>query len=191
MVLDSYLAMLEKMKDECILPQFQSVLVTGPFLSKDDKEFILERACHLGIHAFDFFPEMETLLAASDMVVCMGGYNTICEIISSNTMALVIPREHPRKEQYIRASLFSRENLVDFIQWSQINESNLKEKIFYMLENRESFHEAMSKFEMSGIANICKRISKFSSDRNGNNKNTDIMHGTERLSPNFGNLHLQ
>ncbi len=190
LVLDSYLTMLEKMKVQNILPPFQSVLVTGPFLSKDDKDLILGRACQLEIHAFEFFSDMETLIAASDMVVCMGGYNTICEIISSNTLSLVIPRESPRKEQYIRAKVFSRENLVDYIKWNQVNESNLKERILHMLDNRESFHKAMSNFEMSGIAKICKRISEFSSDRNENKNNTDIMHGTERLSPNIGNLHL-
>ena len=40
-VLDLYLKMLEKMKEQSILPPFQTVLVTGPFLSKNDKDLIL------------------------------------------------------------------------------------------------------------------------------------------------------
>ena len=70
-VLDLYLKMLEKMKEQSILPPFQSILVTGPFLSKNDTDEILERAADLGIQAYDFFPEMETLIAASDIVVCI------------------------------------------------------------------------------------------------------------------------
>ena len=69
----------------------------------------------LGIQAYDFFSDMETLIAASDIVVCMGGYNTLCEVLSSKTMSLVIPRETPRKEQYIRAQAFHREHLIEFI----------------------------------------------------------------------------
>lgn len=191
LVLDSYLKMLETMKDQSFLPPFQSLLVTGPFLSKDNKDSILDRACRLGIHAFEFFPDMEALISASDMVVCMGGYNTICEVISSKTMSLVIPREFPRKEQFIRAKVFNSRNLVNYIQWSEVSACVLKEKILHMLENKGSFHAAMSNFEMSGITTICKRISRFRSDRNGNKSDTDTMHDIERLSQNIGNLYLK
>ena len=85
--------MLEQMKEERILPPFQTILVTGPFLSKDQKDAILERAGNLEIHAFEFFPDMETLITASDLVVCMGGYNTMCENLGSKNMSLIIPRE--------------------------------------------------------------------------------------------------
>jgi predicted glycosyltransferase len=37
-------------------------------------------------------------------VVCMGGYNTFCEVLSFDKPALVIPRTAPRKEQLIRAT---------------------------------------------------------------------------------------
>ena len=181
-VLDLYLKMLERMKAHSILPPFQSVLVTGPFLSRNDKDLILERANGLGIWSYDFFSDMETLIAASDIVVCMGGYNTLCEVLSSKTMSLVIPRETPRKEQFIRARAFNREHLVDFIPWSRLDEFNLEEKILYMLENKEPFTKAMANFEMTGIVNICKRISKFWNGKNGKEYKHDTLHGFERLS---------
>jgi len=181
-VLDSYLKMLERMKGQSILPPFQSVLVTGPFLSRNDKDEILERAQNLGIQAYEFFSNMETLIAASDIVVCMGGYNTMCEILSSKTMSLVIPRETPRKEQFIRARAFYEENLIEFIPWTRLNELNLEEKILYMLENKEPFAKAMDRFEMNGIVNICKRISKFWNGKNGKKRNLDPLYGFKRLS---------
>lgn len=181
-VLDVYLKMLEKMKAQSILPGFQSVLVTGPFLSRDDTEFILERASGLGIQSYDFFSDMETLIAASDIVVCMGGYNTICEALSSKTMSLIIPRETPRKEQCIRAQAFNREGLVEFIPWTRLNEDSLENKILNMLENRSSYAKAMDKFEMTGIVTICDRISKFWNGKNGKNDGIDPMYGFERLS---------
>ncbi|GAA1342483.1 hypothetical protein [Arthrobacter roseus] len=42
----------------------------------------------------------------------MGGYNSICEILSTSVPALVIPRVHPRQEQLIRASAMQRHDLV-------------------------------------------------------------------------------
>lgn len=181
-VLDSYLKMIERMKEQSILPPFQSVLVTGPFLSRNDKDEILERADALGIQAYDFFSDMETLIAASDIVVCMGGYNTMCEVLSSKTMSLVIPRETPRKEQFIRAMAFHDKNLIEFIPWTFLNDLNLEEKILYMLENKEPFAKAMARFEMTGIVNICKRISKFWNGKHGKKCSPDPLYGFKRLS---------
>ena len=174
MVLDSFLSMLEEMKERNILPPFQSALITGPFLSKDEKEVILERSGRLGVHSYEFFPDMETLIAASALVVCMGGYNTVCETLSMNTMSLIIPRESPRKEQYIRAKAFKKQHLVEFIKWDEVNARTLKEKILFMLVNRERYQKAMSAFDMTGIANICERIYKFRNAKNGvSNSTTD------------------
>jgi predicted glycosyltransferase len=186
-VLDLYLKMLEKMKSLSILPPFQTVMVTGPFLSRKDKDIILDRAYDLGIQAYDFFPDMETLIAASDIMVCMGGYNTICEALSSKTMSLVIPRETPRKEQYIRAKALHREHLIEFIPWSRLNEMNLEEKILSMLGNTAPFETAMTSFEMNGILNICERISKFWNGKNGKECSpgecgSEALHGFKRVS---------
>ena len=128
---------------------------------------------------------METLIAASDIVVCMGGYNTICEVLSSKTLSLVIPREIPRKEQFIRAGAFNHENLIEFIPWSKLDDANLEEKILYMLENREPFTKALAGFDMTGIANICKRISKFRNKKNGQQTRPDTLYGVKGLSQNI------
>ncbi len=181
LLLDSYLTMLEEMKAQNILPPFKSALVTGPFLSRREKDLILERSCPLGVYAYEFVPDMETLIAASDLVVCMGGYNTICETLSLKTMSLIIPRENPRKEQYIRAKAFKQQNLVEYIKWNEVSASALKEKIHCMLENRDRFIEAMGVFEMTGIDRICERIFKFRSKRNGDRSKTDVVHGFERV----------
>ncbi len=177
-VLDCYLKMLERMKEQSILPAFQSVLVTGPFLSRSDKDQVLERANNLGVTSYEFFADMENLIAASDIVVCMGGYNTICEVLSLKTMSLVIPRETPRKEQYIRAKAFNQENLIEFISWSQLNEFNLEEKILHMLENKAPFTKAAAKFEMTGIATICERVSKFWNGKNEKECAPNAMYGS-------------
>jgi len=173
------------MKDQLILPSFQSVLVTGPFLSSIDKDNVLERASELGVQAYDFFPEMETLIAASDIVVCMGGYNTICEVLSSKTLSLVIPREIPRKEQFIRAQAFKEKNLLEFIPWSDLNEFVLEERILYMLEHKDRYETAMAQFEMTGIENICERISKFWNGKNGKECAINALHGFKRLPENL------
>ncbi|MFQ5468437.1 MAG: hypothetical protein ACE5DS_09930, partial [Kiloniellaceae bacterium] len=49
-------------------------------------------------------------------VVCMGGYNTFCEVLSFDKPALVIPRTTPRLEQHIRASRAQELGLVRMLE---------------------------------------------------------------------------
>jgi predicted glycosyltransferase len=45
---------------------------------------------------------------AADLVISMGGYNTICEILSLGKRAIVVPRVHPVQEQWIRAERMAK-----------------------------------------------------------------------------------
>lgn len=53
------------------------------------------------------------LFQRAERVVAMGGYNTICELVSARQRALVVPRCEPRREQWIRAERFSRCGLIE------------------------------------------------------------------------------
>ena len=160
-VIDTYLSMFETK----ILPmdpsRLKSVLITGPFMPKKERKKILKRARILDIKAFHFFRQMEKLQAAADMVVCMGGYNTICELLSQGTPCLVIPRETPRKEQLIRAQALKRRNLVDFLPWNKLSAAAMGQKVLSILENPHPFYDAISKFPLTGIDIMYRRIKQF------------------------------
>ena len=81
-------------------------LVYGPFLSGDTRQAFEERVQALNgrVTASGFDAEMETLFAGASGVICMGGYNTFCEVLSFDKPAVILPRKVPRLEQYIRAS---------------------------------------------------------------------------------------
>ena len=119
----------------------------------------------MGIRTYHFFRQMEKLFAAADLVVCMGGYNTLCEILSQGTMSLVIPRETPRKEQLIRARAFHRKGLVDYIPWNDFNARFLQEKLIGMLARPEPFHQAIAEFKMTGIDTMRQRLQHFRSNK--------------------------
>ncbi|MFH1152727.1 MAG: glycosyltransferase [Pseudomonadota bacterium] len=173
-VLDAYLSMLESMIQRSVTPPFKSVIITGPFLSAEDWECLERRARALGVRVFQFFTDMETLFAASDLVVCMGGYNTVCEILSQKRPALVIPRETPRMEQSIRAGALKQRHLLDSIPWGRIGPEILENKILTMLGASQTFVQAMETFELTGIREICSRISLFRKLKNDHA--TDPVH---------------
>ncbi|WP_170344883.1 glycosyltransferase family protein [Ruegeria atlantica] len=91
-------------KDPDLSPR--AVLVYGPFLSGELREDFETRVAALNgrVTAVGFESQIETLFAGAEGVVCMGGYNTFCEVLSFDKRAVIVPRTTPRLEQWIRAS---------------------------------------------------------------------------------------
>ncbi|WP_170414073.1 glycosyltransferase family protein [Ruegeria arenilitoris] len=91
-------------KDPTLSPR--AVLVYGPFLSGELREEFETRVAALNgrVTAVGFESQIETLFAGAAGVVCMGGYNTFCEVLSFDKRAVIVPRTTPRLEQWIRAS---------------------------------------------------------------------------------------
>ncbi|NEK23716.1 hypothetical protein GV827_15045 [Sulfitobacter sp. JBTF-M27] len=83
-----------------------AVLIYGPFLSGDVRDALDARVSKLGgrVTAVGFESRIEALFAGAVGVVCMGGYNTFCEVLSFDKPAVILPRTKPRLEQWIRAS---------------------------------------------------------------------------------------
>lgn len=137
---------------------FKSIIITGPFLPKRERYNIQNHAKQHGIKTLPFHPRIEELIHAADLVISMGGYNTICEILTQKTPALIIPRETPRKEQLIRATSLKARGLLDFIAWSEVTPQLLREKIFAITQNRASYVSAMDNFKLSGLATMSSQL---------------------------------
>lgn len=157
-VMDTYLSMLESTLSP--LP-FKSVLITGPFMADRETKKVIERARRLGVRTYQFCRVMEKMLASADLVVSMGGYNTVCEILSQGTPALIIPREVPRKEQLIRAQVLYNHHLVDYIPWHSFSPINLQERVLAILERPEPYRDAISRFKLTGYEIMRRRLEAF------------------------------
>jgi predicted glycosyltransferase len=115
-VLDTYLRALE------ILPKNQeifSLLVGGPDLPEGEQQVVRQRCEEMArvqperpVRFIDFSRQLLEYMAAADLVVSMGGYNTLVEILTLEKRALVVPRVRLNSEQLIRASLFERLGLM-------------------------------------------------------------------------------
>ena len=153
---------------------FKSLIITGPFMPKRKREEIKKRGKVYGIKTLPFHSRLEELMQAADLVISMGGYNTICEILTQETPALIIPREHPRKEQLIRAQCLKEEALIDFIGWHDVTPQRLREKIFSLLDNAEHYSEAMSSFQLTGLDTMLERLKFFRTQRTSNSPPTGV-----------------
>jgi predicted glycosyltransferase len=93
-----------------------AVLLTGPFMPREARQRLGYLAApNQRLRVIDFLPEPEHLLRRADAVVAMGGYNTLCDVLSFEKPALIVPRVYPRAEQFIRAQRLCDLGLIDVL----------------------------------------------------------------------------
>lgn len=78
------------------------LLVTGPQIPAEALEELRALADE-ATTVVRSAPDVPELIAEAAAVVCMGGYNTIAELLDTDTPALVVPRSRRRQEQPRRA----------------------------------------------------------------------------------------
>jgi predicted glycosyltransferase len=104
------------------------VIVTGPFMSPQAHQLLSERAAaNPRLRVLGFITEPTMLVARADRVIAMGGYNTVCEVLSFEKRALIVPRVKPRREQIIRAERLRDLGLIDMLNGDDVNPRALSE----------------------------------------------------------------
>ena len=97
-------------------PDTNGVLITGPCMPEQVRRRLALRAAQRpDRRVVPFLSEPTRLLRHADYVVAMGGYNTVCEVLSFGKPALIVPRVKPRREQLIRAQRLQALGLVEVL----------------------------------------------------------------------------
>ena len=81
----------------------------------------------------DFSADSVAYMAAADLIISMGGYNTLNEIIWLRKRAVVIPLVHPRREQLIRAQRMAQLGLIRMIHPRDLTGELLAEEVLQAL----------------------------------------------------------
>jgi predicted glycosyltransferase len=79
------------------------LIVAGPEMPIEQLNDLRQQAGP-GVKVVSTIDDLIYHLRNAAAVVSMGGYNTVCEIMSTNVPALIVPRIQARAEQYIRAA---------------------------------------------------------------------------------------
>jgi predicted glycosyltransferase len=95
---------------------WEAIAVTGPQLEPAEAKAIRARAAAAGVAVRTFVPELAGWFGAVDAVVCMGGYNTLAEVLVRGTPTVCVPRIAPRSEQVIRARALAELGLLQVIE---------------------------------------------------------------------------
>jgi len=97
-------------------PDTTGLVVTGPYMPAEQRQRLLHRAQrHPRCDVLEFVPDLVPLIDRADRIIAMGGYNTICEVLSFEKHALIVPRVHPEPEQWIRARRLQDLGLIEVL----------------------------------------------------------------------------
>jgi predicted glycosyltransferase len=95
------------------------------------------------------------LFDRSRLVITMGGYNSVCELLHMRKYPLILPRIVPRAEQLIRAKVFSRHGFCDYIHPSELSAQVLGAKVRHMALTDRS---GVPAFATNGLQNVARMI---------------------------------
>lgn len=112
----------------------QSVVVVGPEMPLAQQESLRQLAHRYPqVQMLEFSPDLLRLMQAADCVVSMAGYNTICEILSLQKRAVVVPRIQPVEEQWIRACKLSGLGVLTMIHPQEVTGERLLDAVLGQL----------------------------------------------------------
>ena len=108
----------------------RSHIVVGPEMGDSERAALHRAAASLPqVSLQDFSDDMMSLMAAADVVVAMGGYNTVCELLTLHKRAVIVPRIKPGLEQCIRAERMSERGLLRMLHPSRLLPAALLEMV--------------------------------------------------------------
>ncbi|MEZ5652611.1 MAG: response regulator [Burkholderiaceae bacterium] len=88
-------------------------VIAGPLMDSELAGHLERAAERIGVHFMKHTTRMPELLREVDLLLCMGGYNTVVEAIAAGVPTLVVPRLGPSLEQIMRAEIFTGLGLIE------------------------------------------------------------------------------
>ena len=133
----------------------KSLIIYGPQMpTKKKLELSTTIAKYPYVSTLDFTDNIMNYMHASDLVVCMGGYNTISEVLSLKKKAIIIPRISPTKEQWIRANQMANMKLLKTIHPDKLTSQILIDKVITELGLNDSHIRPAYKLNFNALEQI-------------------------------------
>jgi len=150
-LLETYLRSLSRTRK-----RFASVVLLGPDLPAEKKEALRSMIGRTDapVFAVDYAQQIDRLMRSADLCVTMGGYNTMCEVVSRGRPAVVVPRVNPRQEQLIRATKWQELGLLRMIHPDTLSPEVLAEAIDSELTRPR--HAAQPALDFGGLDRAAK-----------------------------------
>lgn len=139
--------------------EFRCRIVGGPELSSPERHVFAARAQAIaGVEWLDFTDDMGSEIAAADLVISMGGYNSVCEILSYRKRAIIIPRSVPVREQRMRAEAMQNLGLLRMVPAERIEPFALAHLIRSELDLCNVVQSRAARILFNGLSEVCDTV---------------------------------
>lgn len=136
-----------------------TTIVGGPDLPRSQAEQLRMRAAQFpSIRFEDFLTCMGCAYRSADAVLCMGGYNTMVEVVKAGKPMLVYPRVEPRLEQYIRARRFSNLHYCQLLDPNCMTPESIQAAVQKILT--EGNGTPSESIDLDGLSAVAQRLSE-------------------------------
>ena len=139
--------------------EIAGLIVTGPDFPNDLLNSIIPlTGSGKGMIVKDYTLYILDYMYAADLIVSMSGYNTVCEILSLNKKAIVVPRVIPRTEQLIRAIRFSEIGLLKVITPRELSLQVFKDEVVKALSSPLQQYHPSDIVDFNGLESVERRF---------------------------------
>ena len=135
---------------------YRHVVVTGPQLDAALFHQVAQAAGPRTVVRRSW-PGMSRHIQQAAAVISMAGYNTVSEILASDTPALLVPRETPRLEQFIRATALKEAGAVDLLRVTDLSAAALENRLTELLRDQDTARNHLMgrrRLRLDGLATV-------------------------------------
>lgn len=133
----------------------KTLVICGPEMVEAQRKHIaaLVKECP-GALMQSFTDDMMACMDAADLVISMGGYNTVCELLTLRKRAIVVPRVNPVKEQQIRAQRMAKLGLLRTINPEDMTPSLLMNTVNEELSRVKAHPDYGYQVNLNGLSEV-------------------------------------
>jgi predicted glycosyltransferase len=137
----------------------RSIIISGCEMPTALRKEIQQRVTLFpSVELLEFTDDLVGFMDAADVVVSMGGYNTIGEILSLQKRSIVVPRIQPVEEQWIRAERMAELGLFRTIHPDCLTPTHLMQQL--QAELNASTSIAPSRLDLNALPRITEYLSR-------------------------------
>jgi predicted glycosyltransferase len=92
--------------------RYRLFFVIDPYLERHLREQMIRRFSNGYVYFFDFLPNLVDLINFSSLMIGRAGYNTLSEVLLTDSKAILIPEDHGHEEQETRLDRVQKTNIA-------------------------------------------------------------------------------
>lgn len=136
-----------------------ALLVSGPLMDEETTCALEEAVARTaGVRLIRSSGSMLSLVRAADLIVSMGGYNSVIEAVTARKRLIICPRVWPRLEQLIRAEAFAGLGLARCVRLEEAGADGLAQAALEAMAESPPAAPAWNRVDLKGGERVAAEL---------------------------------